>query len=176
MAHAIETCVHCGFCLAACPTYKELGQEMDSPRGRIVLMKEVLEGKLTWADAQPHVMGIFDRRLVASLSLGSKFWPLAAARIASMTVWSGSMWDMSQLYPMCDQLGTPTQPFVEQWRRSFRRTQGHHRSDLECRARERSENRFVRLPCDKHRTSGERFEDGRRRRSSDLGDQGKWSG
>src|SRR5438270_1031217 len=55
MAHAIQTCVHCGFCLAACPTYGELGQEMDSPRGRIVLMKEVLEGKLDWASAQPHV-------------------------------------------------------------------------------------------------------------------------
>ena len=55
MAHAVESCVHCGFCLAACPTYRELGQEMDSPRGRIVLMKEVLEGKLSWAAAQPHV-------------------------------------------------------------------------------------------------------------------------
>lgn len=55
MAKAIETCVHCGFCLAACPTYQELGQEMDSPRGRILLMKEVLEGKLDWAAAQPHV-------------------------------------------------------------------------------------------------------------------------
>jgi len=55
MTHAVETCVHCGFCLAACPTYQELGQEMDSPRGRIVLMKEVLEGKLAWAAAQPHV-------------------------------------------------------------------------------------------------------------------------
>jgi glycolate oxidase iron-sulfur subunit len=55
MAHAVQTCVHCGFCLAACPTYKELGQEMDTPRGRIVLMKEVLEGKLAWTAAQPHV-------------------------------------------------------------------------------------------------------------------------
>ena len=55
MAHAVETCVHCGFCLAACPTYSELGQEMDSPRGRIVLMKQVLEEKLPWAAAQPHV-------------------------------------------------------------------------------------------------------------------------
>jgi Fe-S oxidoreductase len=44
MAQAVQTCVHCGFCLAACPTYQELGQEMDSPRGRIVLMKQVLEG------------------------------------------------------------------------------------------------------------------------------------
>jgi glycolate oxidase iron-sulfur subunit len=55
MVHAVQTCVHCGFCLAACPTYKELGQEMDTPRGRIVLMKEVLEGNLPWANAQPHI-------------------------------------------------------------------------------------------------------------------------
>src|SRR3954466_13560968 len=55
MARAVESCVHCGFCLAACPTYGELGQEMDSPRGRIVLMKEVLEGKLDWTSAQAHV-------------------------------------------------------------------------------------------------------------------------
>jgi glycolate oxidase iron-sulfur subunit len=55
MARAVQACVHCGFCLAACPTYQEFGQEMDSPRGRIVLMKQVLEGTLPWADAQPHV-------------------------------------------------------------------------------------------------------------------------
>jgi glycolate oxidase iron-sulfur subunit len=55
MTHAIETCVHCGFCLAACPTYPELGQEMDTPRGRIVLMKQVLEGTLEWQSAQPHI-------------------------------------------------------------------------------------------------------------------------
>jgi glycolate oxidase iron-sulfur subunit len=55
MRHAIDACVHCGFCLAACPTYRELGQEMDTPRGRIVLMKGVLEGTLDWATAQPHI-------------------------------------------------------------------------------------------------------------------------
>jgi glycolate oxidase iron-sulfur subunit len=55
MANAVQTCVHCGFCLAACPTYHELGQEMDTPRGRIVLMKQVLEGTLSASAAQPHI-------------------------------------------------------------------------------------------------------------------------
>lgn len=47
MAAAVQACVHCGFCLAACPTYAVLGQEMDSPRGRIYLMKGILEGELS---------------------------------------------------------------------------------------------------------------------------------
>lgn len=41
----MDKCVHCGFCLPACPTYSLWGQEMDSPRGRIYLMKLALEGK-----------------------------------------------------------------------------------------------------------------------------------
>jgi len=89
MADAVSACVHCGFCLAACPTYHELGQEMDTPRGRIVLMKEVLEGRMTFADAQPHV----DRCLgclacepacpsgVAYRDLISPFRAVAAGRI-----------------------------------------------------------------------------------------------
>lgn len=55
MATAIEKCVHCGFCLAACPTYSLLGEEMDSPRGRIYLMKNVLEERLEAQDAQPYI-------------------------------------------------------------------------------------------------------------------------
>ena len=55
MAKAVEQCVHCGFCLAACPTYDLLGEEMDSPRGRIYLMKNVLEENLTAEDAQPYI-------------------------------------------------------------------------------------------------------------------------
>jgi len=55
MAKAVGTCVHCGFCLPACPTYQELESEMDSPRGRILLMKSVLEGSLQVEQAAPHI-------------------------------------------------------------------------------------------------------------------------
>ena len=41
----IDDCVHCGFCLPSCPTYLLFGEEMDSPRGRVYLMKEALEGQ-----------------------------------------------------------------------------------------------------------------------------------
>ena len=40
----LRKCVHCGFCTATCPTYQLLGDELDGPRGRIYLMKQVLEG------------------------------------------------------------------------------------------------------------------------------------
>ena len=55
MTEAIEACVHCGFCLPTCPTYVVLGEEMNSPRGRILLMKEVLENKLPLAEATPYL-------------------------------------------------------------------------------------------------------------------------
>lgn len=55
MANAVQACVHCGFCLPTCPTYLVLGEEMDSPRGRITLMKQVLEGALPLEQAQPHL-------------------------------------------------------------------------------------------------------------------------
>ncbi|HJW83843.1 MAG TPA: glycolate oxidase subunit GlcF [Anaerolineae bacterium] len=55
MARAVEKCVHCGYCLATCPTYQVLGEEMDSPRGRIVLMKSALEGDLSIDSTLPFV-------------------------------------------------------------------------------------------------------------------------
>jgi glycolate oxidase iron-sulfur subunit len=53
----IDDCVHCGFCLPACPTYHNWGEEMDSPRGRIYLMKGIDERKLPLND---NVVAHFD--------------------------------------------------------------------------------------------------------------------
>ena len=50
----IMTCVHCGFCLQACPTYLALGDENDSPRGRILLMRSLVEGTLSIDDPDVH--------------------------------------------------------------------------------------------------------------------------
>jgi len=55
----LDACVHCGFCLPTCPTYLLWGEEMDSPRGRIYLMRELAEGEPLGAVMQMH----FDRCL-----------------------------------------------------------------------------------------------------------------
>ena len=47
----IDTCVHCGFCLATCPSYRVIGKEMDSPRGRIYLMDAINKGEAALTDA-----------------------------------------------------------------------------------------------------------------------------
>ncbi len=51
----LRKCVHCGFCLATCPTYNLLGDELDSPRGRIYLLKQVLEGAPVTVRTQVHL-------------------------------------------------------------------------------------------------------------------------
>jgi len=51
----LRTCVHCGFCTATCPTYQLLGDELDGPRGRIYLMKELLEGAPVTQSTQLHL-------------------------------------------------------------------------------------------------------------------------
>jgi glycolate oxidase iron-sulfur subunit len=56
----LRACVHCGFCTATCPTYVLLGDELDSPRGRIYLMKEMLEGGAT---PTPQIVKHIDRCL-----------------------------------------------------------------------------------------------------------------
>jgi len=56
----IDDCVHCGFCLPHCPTYQNWGEEMDSPRGRIDLMRGLRTGKI---EMTPTVAAHFDRCL-----------------------------------------------------------------------------------------------------------------
>jgi glycolate oxidase iron-sulfur subunit len=51
----LRACVHCGFCTTTCPTYQLLGNELDSPRGRIYLIKEMLEGAAVTAKTQLHL-------------------------------------------------------------------------------------------------------------------------
>src|SRR4051795_10171802 len=51
----LRSCVHCGFCTATCPTYQLLGDELDSPRGRIYLIKQVLEGASPTRKTQLHL-------------------------------------------------------------------------------------------------------------------------
>ncbi|RYF42445.1 MAG: glycolate oxidase subunit GlcF [Comamonadaceae bacterium] len=51
----LRKCVHCGFCTATCPTYQLLGDELDGPRGRIYLIKQVLEGEAPTAKTQMHL-------------------------------------------------------------------------------------------------------------------------
>lgn len=51
----LRSCVHCGFCLATCPTYQLLGDELDSPRGRIYLIKQMLEGEQVTGKTQLHL-------------------------------------------------------------------------------------------------------------------------
>jgi glycolate oxidase iron-sulfur subunit len=51
----LRKCVHCGFCTATCPTYQLLGDELDGPRGRIYLMKQVLEGQAPTRATQMHL-------------------------------------------------------------------------------------------------------------------------
>src|SRR5690606_10467560 len=51
----LRSCVHCGFCLATSPTYQLLGNELDSPRGRIYLMKQMLEGQEVTETTQLHL-------------------------------------------------------------------------------------------------------------------------
>ncbi len=51
----LRSCVHCGFCLPACPTYQLLGDELDSPRGRIYLMKQLMENGPVTSRTQLHL-------------------------------------------------------------------------------------------------------------------------
>ena len=69
---AVNDCVHCGFCLPACPTYQLWGEEMDSPRGRIHLVSQLLDGApLT----EPAVQQARSPRERACRPVPSSPWP-----------------------------------------------------------------------------------------------------
>ena len=86
----LRKCVHCGFCTATCPTYQLLGDELDGPRGRIYLMKQVLEGAA--ADAQdaaapgplPDLPQLRDAPARAACSTAT--WSTSAARSSTSKV------------------------------------------------------------------------------------------
>ena len=74
----MDKCVHCGFCLPTCPSYVLLGKEMDSPRGRIYLMKAALEGRV---EMSPSYVRPFDTCLgcmacVTACPSGVQYGPL----------------------------------------------------------------------------------------------------
>jgi glycolate oxidase iron-sulfur subunit len=82
----IDKCVHCGFCLPSCPTYVLWGEEMDSPRGRIYLMKAALEGRTAMT---PAFVSHFDACLgcmgcVTSCPSGVQYAPLIEATRAQI--------------------------------------------------------------------------------------------
>src|SRR6266545_65170 len=74
----IDACVHCGFCLPSCPTYVLWNEEMDTPRGRVYLMKAGLEGR---AEMSPTFVSHFDACLgcmacVTACPSGVQYGPL----------------------------------------------------------------------------------------------------
>ena len=83
----ILKCVHCGLCLDSCPTYRELGDEKDSPRGRLYLMRGLWEGEL---GLEPEVIAPLDR----CLNCRANFTVLLESRKASEPI------SLTTLFPL----------------------------------------------------------------------------
>ena len=92
-----KDCVHCGFCLPACPTYQLWAEEMDSPRGRIHLVNQILDGAELTATAAEH----FDRCLgcmacMTACPSGVQYDQLIeAARVWTEEARPGGFWGMA---------------------------------------------------------------------------------
>lgn len=91
----LDACVHCGFCLPVCPTYKELGAEADSPRGRLWLLRAAVRGETDGAAADfgRHLDLCLDCRACESacpsgVAYGSVIESARAARFKSTPLWS----------------------------------------------------------------------------------------
>ena len=133
----IDTCVHCGFCLPTCPTYVLWGEEMDSPRGRIYLMKAGLEGR---TEMTPAFVNHFDACLgcmacVTSCPSGVQYAPLIEATRAQIErrhprsladrLFRGAIF---ALFPFPNRLRVALVPLA-----IFQQTIGKHRGDREGR-------------------------------------------
>ena len=131
----IDKCVHCGFCLPTCPTYVLWGEEMDSPRGRIYLMKAGLEGR---TEMTPAFVNHFDSCLgcmacVTSCPSGVQYAPLIEAtraqierrypRSLSDRLFRGAIF---QLFPFPNRLRIALMPLAI-WQTTTGRNRGERR-------------------------------------------------
>jgi glycolate oxidase iron-sulfur subunit len=152
----IDTCVHCGFCLPTCPTYALWGEEMDSPRGRIYLMKAGLEGR---AEMTPAFVGHFDSCLgcmacVTSCPSGVQYAPLIEATRAQIERrYPRSLADrlfrglLFALFPFPNRLRIALMPLAI-WQATTKRNRGDRRDQRAMRFLP-----DVRLPMARRRTS-----------------------
>jgi glycolate oxidase iron-sulfur subunit len=123
-AAIVQRCVHCGFCTATCPTYQLLGDELDGPRGRIYLIKQVLEGIEPTIKTQAHLdrcltcnscettcpSGVQYGRLVdigrravddrVVRSMRSRFYRAALRELCSGPLFGPAMWLARALHPL----------------------------------------------------------------------------
>src|ERR1700685_2928685 len=94
---AVKDCVHCGFCLPACPTYSLWGEEMDSPRGRIHLVSQLLDG----APLTPATADHFDRCLGCMACMPP--WPSELQR--DRIIEAGREWAEAGVNPLAASAG-----------------------------------------------------------------------